>query len=248
MPSVAIIDDEATSREVLKNLLAKLCPDVEIVGEAEGVTDGVALIRSKRPDAIFLDILMEDGLGFDLIKFFPTPSFNIIFTSGYNNYATEAFRANAMDYLLKPINPEELVKAIEKLNAQPPGIDPRISDIVEGLQNPEERTVRLPTGKGWVFWKMKNIIRLEASDSMTFFFNDEGKKVLVARTIRSAQTLLPSNLFFRCHKSHIINRNYIKEILREDGSYEVVLEDGLKIPISRRRSPGFLDWLGANSI
>lgn len=243
MPSVAIIDDEASSREVLKNLLAKLCPDVEIVGEAGGVSEGVALIRSKRPDAIFLDILMDDGMGFDLIKFFPSPSFNIIFTSGYNNYATEAFRANAMDYLLKPINPEELVKAVEKINAHPPGIDARITDFFEGLQNPEERTVRLPTGKGWVFWKMKHIIRLEAADSMTFFFNSEGKKVLVARTIRAAQDMLPDNLFFRCHKSHIINRKYIKEVLREDGSYEVLLEDGLRIPISRRRSPGFLDWL-----
>ena len=248
MPSVAIIDDQQKSREVLKNLLGELCPDVEIVGEADGVTNGVALIRSKRPDAVFLDIQMEDGMGFDLIKYFPQPAFNIIFTSGHNHYATEAFRANAMDYLLKPINPEELVKAVERLNAPNPNWDPRLISLVEGLDNQEERMIRLSTGKGWAFWKLKHIIRLEADDSMTYFFNNEGAKILVTRTIRTAQESLPANLFYRCHKSHIINRRYIKEVLREDGSYIVVLEDGHQIPISRRRSPGFLEWLKENSV
>ncbi|MCB0568574.1 MAG: response regulator transcription factor [Phaeodactylibacter sp.] len=247
MYSVAIIDDQASSRKVLKNLLAQLCPDVEVVGEADGVATGVSLIRSKRPDAIFLDIQMEDGMGFDLIKFFPVPEFSIIFTSGYNNYATEAFRVNAIDYLLKPINPEDLVKAVEKLNFRDTEWNHRLASLVENLRPQEEKKLRLPTTKGWTFWRPEDIVRLEASDNMTFFYNNKGDRILVAKNISANQELLPPARFFRCHKSHIVNRDYIKEVLREDGG-SALLEDGVTIPISRRRMANFLEWLRGNSL
>jgi two-component system, LytTR family, response regulator len=243
MYSVAIIDDQPGSRQVLKNLLSQLCQDVKVVGEAEGVTSGVSLIRSTRPDAIFLDIQMEDGMGFDLINFFPNPEFKIIFTSGHNHYATEAFKVNAIDYLLKPINPDELVKAVEKLSYRDTDWSSRLNDIVENLRPQEEKKLRLPTTKGWTFWRLVDIVRLEASDNMTYFFNNKQEKTLVAKTISANQEVLPADRFFRCHKSHIINRRYIKEILREDGGMNLLLEDGSKVPVSRRRITGFLDWL-----
>lgn len=239
MPSVAIIDDEVSSREVLKNLLGKLCPEVEIVGEAGGVAEGVALIRSKRPDAIFLDIQMDDGLGFELVNFFSAPTFDVIFTTGHNNYAAEAFRARALDYLLKPINPEDLVKAVEKLGARPPG-----GDAFKEDQKPEERPLRLPSGKGWVFWKMKDVVYLEAANAMTFYFNNEDKKVLVARTISNAYEMLPDELFYRCHKSYIINREYVNEVVREGNLYWAILKGGGRIPVARRRYHKFMAWLG----
>ena len=248
MYSVAIIDDQSSSRKVLKNLLSQLCPDVEVVGEADGVASGVSLIRQKRPDAVFLDIQMEDGMGFDLIKFFPSPEFSIIFTSGYNNYATEAFRCNAIDYLLKPINPEELVKAVEKLSYRDTEWNNRLSSLMESIKPQEDKKLRLPTTKGWAFWKLEDIVRLDANDSMTFFFNNKGERILVAKTISANQEVLPPNRFFRCHKSHIVNRDYIKEILREDGSNFVLLEDGEKVPVSRRRLSNFLEWLKGNSL
>jgi len=248
MYSVAIIDDQPNSRKVLKNLLARLCPDVEVVGEADGVASGVSLIRTKRPDAVFLDIQMEDGMGFDLINFFPSPEFSIIFTSGYNNYATEAFRCNAIDYLLKPINPEDLVKAVEKLSFRDGDWNHRLSSLMESIKPQEDKKLRLPTTKGWAFWRLEDIVRLEASDSMTFFFNNKGERILVAKTISATQEVLPSSRFFRCHKSHIVNRDYVKEVLREDGGSSALLEDGIKVTISRRRLSNFLEWLKGNSL
>lgn len=243
MYTVAIIDDQANSRQVLKNLLSQLCQDVKIVGEADGVTSGVALIRSTRPDAIFLDIQMEDGIGFDLIKFFPNPEFSIIFTSGHNHYANEAFQVNAIDYLLKPINPESLVKAVEKLSYRDADLNQRIQNMMETLRPQEEKKLRLPTTKGWTFWRLGDIVRLEAADNMTFFFNNKEEKTLVAKTISANQEVLPEDRFFRCHKSHIVNRHYIKEVLREDGGMTLLLEDSSKVPVSRRRISGFMDWL-----
>jgi two-component system LytT family response regulator len=240
MHQVAIIDDRASSRALLKNLLGKLCPDVTVVGEASGVSEGVSLIREKRPDAIFLDIMMEDGMGFDLLKYFPTATFRVIFTTGYNNYATEAFRFNAVDYLLKPINPEELVTAVEKLNFKEPGWN---QDFVKYLEK-EPKPLRLPTNRGWAFWKPEDIVCLRADDNMTYFFNDKEERILVAKSIRASYELLPKKLFFRCHKSHVVNKKFIKEVARiSGGGGTVIVEDGTELPIARRRMSSFLEWL-----
>ncbi|MCG8328899.1 MAG: LytTR family DNA-binding domain-containing protein [Chitinophagales bacterium] len=240
MHQVAIIDDSHSSRKLLKNLLDRLCPDVTVVGEAGGVAEGVLMLRDKRPDAVFLDIMMEDGMGFDLLKYFPTASFRVIFTTGYNNYATEAFRFNAVDYLLKPINPEELVSAVEKLNFKEPGWDKDFIKYLERGQKP----LRLPTNKGWAFWKPEDITNLRADDNMTYFFNNKGEKILVAKSIRANYDLLPDHLFFRCHKSYVVNKSYIKEVVKESGGGGfVILEDSAEIPIARRRMGNFLEWL-----
>jgi two-component system LytT family response regulator len=240
MHQIAIIDDGASSRELLKNLLGKLCPDVTVVGEAGGVEEGVNLIREKRPDAIFLDIMMEDGMGFDLLKYFPNASFRVIFTTGYNNYATEAFRFNAIDYLLKPINPEELVSAVDKLNFKEPGWDNSLLRYLEIGKKP----LRLPTNKGWAFWKPEDIVHLKADDNMTYFYNNKSERILVAKSIRANYELLPDHLFFRCHKSSVVNRLYIKEVIKETGGGGfAIVEKGEKIPIARRRMSSFLEWL-----
>lgn len=240
MHQVAIIDDRASSRELLRNLLGKLCPDVKVVGEASGVQDGVSMIREKRPDAIFLDIMMDDGMGFDLLKHFPSASFRVIFTTGYNNYATEAFRFNAVDYLLKPINPEELVSAVEKLNFKEPGWDKELIRHLEKGQKP----LRLPTSKGWAFWKPEEIEYLRADDNMTYFYNNKAEKILVAKNIRANYQLLPDDMFFRCHKSFVINKYFIKEVVRiTGGGGTVITENGKEIPIARRRMSNFLEWL-----
>ena len=240
MHQVAIIDDRPSSRELLINLLKKLCPDVKVVGEASGVAEGVTLIREKRPDAIFLDIMMEDGMGFDLLKYFPTASFRVIFTTGYNNYATEAFRFNAVDYLLKPINPEELVIAVEKLSMKEPGWDKELIKYFERGSKP----LRLPTNKGWAFWKPEDIVWLKADDSITYFYNNKADRIVVSKNIRANYELLPSKMFFRCHKSFVVNKNYIKEVVRETGGGgRVIVESGAEIPIARRRMASFLEWL-----
>lgn len=240
MHQVAIIDDRPSSRELLKKLLGKLCPDIAIVGEAGGVEEGVSLIRKKRPDAIFLDIMMDDGMGFDLLKHFPGARFKVIFTTGYNNYATEAFRFNAIDYLLKPINPEELVSAVEKLNYKEPGWDNSFIRQLEKGKQP----LRIPTSKGWAFWKPEDIVYLKADDNMTYFFNNKAERILVGKSIRVNYEMLPNHLFFRCHKSCVINKLYIREVVREgNGGGTIRIEGGGEVPIARRRMGNFLEWL-----
>ena len=134
MLSIAIIDDEKNARDTLRLLLTELCPDVRILGEADGVTSGARLIREMRPDAIFLDIKMNDGTGFDLLKHFPEPAFSIVFTTAYDEYALDAIKCNALDYLVKAINPDELLAAVNKLKEKEQGINQRLLSLMQSGQ------------------------------------------------------------------------------------------------------------------
>ena len=248
MYSVVIIDDEKKSRQVLKTMLQEWCPGVEIAGEADGVAGAVSLIEEKRPDAVFLDMQMGDGLGFDVIQHFPDPTFSVIFTTGYKEYAADAFKYDAIDYLLKPINPEELVRAVEKLSARDSSVDQNLVDLIKNIKDPKERKISLPTSNGWTYWKLGEIVHLEGSDNMTFFYNFRGERILAAKTLRYYEERLPIDHFYRCHKSHVISKAYVKEVVKKDGEHVAVLEDTSRIPVSRRRLKRFLEWLDEDNL
>ena len=242
MLSVSIIDDEPHAQEALRAMLTELCPDVRILGEANGVASGIQLIEEMRPDAIFLDIKMNDGTGFDLLKHFPNPAFNIIFTTAYEEYALDAIKCNALDYLVKAINPDELVAAIDKLREKEQGVNQRLLSLMASLNNKEEEKIALSSSEGWSFWKLKNIMRLESSSNMTTFFNVSGDKLMVSRTLKEFENILPKGRFFRTHQSHMVNRHYVSQVLREDGGY-ALLPGNTKIPVSRRKLNAFFGWL-----
>ncbi len=236
-----IVDDEAKARAALRQLLDSYCPDFEVVAEASGVAEGVQTIIRTRPDIVFLDVQMQDGSGFDLLSQLPQINFNVIFASAYDKFAIRAFKFSAVDFLQKPIEPEELIQACQKVSQQ---IEiSEISSKLEVLMSNRKsfEKIVLPTMDGFIFVNIKDIVRCEAESNYTRFFLQNRRDILVSKTLREFDEMLSPFGFFRVHKSHLINLSYLKEYLRGDGA--VIMEDGAEILISRRRKDDFLQCL-----
>ncbi|MCB0572542.1 MAG: response regulator transcription factor [Phaeodactylibacter sp.] len=249
MLNALIIDDEPEARAMLRHMLARYCPEMRIMGEAGGVIDGISAIRNISPDIVFLDIQLADGTGFDLLIDFPQPEFGIIFITAYGRFALKAFQYNALDYLVKPIAPEALSRAIRKVktNLSQHLYPEQLSRLLKMIKTREVEKIALSTNEGLAFLRLKELARLESSGSYTTFFTLSGKKVMVARTLRKFEELLPADSFFRTHQSHIVNLDFVSRILKEDGGY-ALMEDGTRVPVSRRRMEGLLTRLGNISI
>ena len=244
MISVVIVDDEALARETLKSMLSELCPDIRIMGEAEGVAAGIREIREKQPDALFLDVQMKDGTGFDLLEQFPSPKFSVIFTTGYDKFALSAFENNALHYLLKPLHPDKLREACHRLRAknQQEKLSQRLNGAKEDMRGNQLKNITLRSSNEIHFLKLQKIVRLESLDNCTFFYPADRKRIFVTKTIREYEKMLPKGQFFRTHQSHMINRNHVVKVVKEDG-WQVLMSDEQLVPISRRRSTDFLDWM-----
>lgn len=240
MKQIVIIDDETDARQALRTLITQLCPEVEIVGEADGVESGFVLIRQRKPQGVLLDISMEDGSGFDLLDKFPNPDFQVIFTTAHDDFALRAFRYHALDYLLKPIIPAELAQAIDRLEPDVPADYPaRILHLLESNKAQKIDNITLSTHEGIVFLNLKQIVRLESDGSYTTFFLQNKERHLVARPMREFEELLPAECFFKLHQSHIVNLSFVKKLLKEDGGYANMV-DGSMVPIARRRKDDFI--------
>lgn len=242
LKKAVLCDDEPQSRLTLKVFLNDYCPDVEIVGEADGVMTGIQTIRQVRPDVVFLDVEMEDGTGFDLLKKFPNPAFQIIFTTAYNDFALKAFRYNALDYLLKPIDIDELIQAVDKIS--PGKLSPSHSEQINALLAANHigrfEKIAVSSNEGLHFLNLKDIVRLESDINYTTFYLASSERITVSKTLKTFEELLPEDEFYRPHQSHIVNLRYIKKVLREDGGY-LMMEDGFKVPLSRARKDEFLN-------
>ena len=238
---IAIIDDEPDAREALQILLKSYCPDIEICGEADSVESGYKLIRQTKPHCILLDISMEDGNGFDLLDKFPQPSFQVIFTTAFDEFALKAFRYHALDYLLKPINAVELAQTIDRVKITPPDdYSTRVGNLLESARTRQLNKITLSSQEGILFLNLDQIVHLESEGSYTTFYLLNKDHHVVSRPMKEFETLLPEDEFFKIHQSHIINLSFVKKILKEDGGY-VLMEDGFKAPIARRRKDEFLE-------
>jgi two-component system, LytTR family, response regulator len=243
MKRIAIIDDEFDARQSLRTLITNLCPDVEISGEADGVETAYQLIRQTKPQGILLDISLEDGTGFDLLDKFSNYDFQVIFTTAHDEFAMKAFRYHAMDYLLKPINPVELVQTIDRVSAEPSEDYPtRISNLLESNRTKRLEKIMLTSMEGMLFLRLDQIVRLESDGSYTTFYLLNNEHHLITRPMKDFENLFPEDEFFRLHQSHIVNLSFVKKILREDGGY-ALMEDGSKVPIARRRKESFLEFM-----
>ena len=239
MIKVAIIDDEQDSRETLRLYLNELYQDIEVAGEADDLETGLALIKSTNPDLVFLDINMPDGSGFDLLERLPHKNINVIFVTAYDQHAIRAFRYSAIDFLLKPVDPEMLVKAIEKFRKKVDlsSLQQRLMTLLANKNTPKK--IALPTTGGYKFVLAENIRHCVSEGNYTTFFLYNGEKILVCYPLKVYEELLEGGNFYRVHQSHLIHLKYVKEYKKGEGG-SVILDDNTEIQIARRRKEGFL--------
>ncbi len=240
MIRAVLIDDESKGRKILYNYLNKYCHNIDIVGHADGVKTGKALIDAKQPDLVFLDIEMKDGTGFDLLEKFTQFSFGVIFVTAHNEYALKAFKFSAIDYLLKPIIPEELIISVNKFSK-----DQELKNLSYKLENlignkNEIKKLALSTNKGIELLKIDDVIFCESSGNYTVFNTSSNQKIMVSKTIKEYDTILSDCNFFRIHQSYLVNLDYITKFNKNDGGF-VILSNNKKLPVSRRNKQAFLD-------
>jgi two-component system, LytTR family, response regulator len=246
MITAVIVEDETKSREVLETLVKTNCPDVQVIATADSVASGVELIRKVNPKLVFLDIEMADGSGFDLLEQLSQAGFDVIFTTASDQHALRAIKYSAIDYLLKPIDGDELKAAVEKIVKKQSGNDnlENLKFLLQNFRMPSEQytKITLPTGNAYEIVNVKDIIRCEADGSYTSFFLENKKKLLVSASLKHYEDLLPENDFIRVHHHHLININHVVRYLKTDGGY-AVMTDGSQIEISRRKKDAFLQRL-----
>jgi len=243
MLKLVIIDDIKNAREVLESLVKKYFTGIEVVGMADGVLAGVQLIKQHKPHIVLLDIQMKDGTGFDLINKCKPVDFHVIFISAYEEHALKAFKFSALDYILKPINSDELVEAIKKAeNAANSSLKPQSVDVLEtnyNTENKEAKKIVLKTLDSIYALSIKDIVRCESEVNYTHFFLSDGKKILISKPLKEYDDLLSGYGFFRTHQSHLINLDYFERYKKTDGGF-AILKDGTSIPVSSRKKDAFL--------
>ncbi len=239
-----IIEDEKMSRETLRKLLQKYCPTVDVVSEADGYRRGMEEIRKHQPDVIFLDIQMPDGSGFRLLEEMELINFEVIFTTAFDQFAIKAIKYSALDYLLKPIIPQELIEAVQKVEKKKAELQKRknLGVMLEGNQVKEDQNQKiiLSTSDMIHVINIDDIIRCESDNYYTYFYFTDGRKLLVSKTLKENEELLSHHNFIRPHKSHLINIKYIKSFLRHEGGV-ILMTDGTRIPVSRRKKDKIME-------
>ncbi len=239
---VFIIDDESGARKMLKTFLQEGFPEVFIVGEASSVREGKQLIPQSNFDVLFLDVEMEDGTGFDLLDQLPVLNFNVIFVTAHDDFAIKAFRYNVIDYLLKPIDPDEFVQAVQKSieHRNQESLQKQLRQLLHSARENSFEKITLSTSNGFVFANTNEIVRIETYGNYSFVYLVEGDRLLVSRNLKEFEEMLPEPQFFRIHQSHLVNTSFVKKVIKEEGD-QVVMNDGATIPISRRRKEEFMN-------
>jgi two-component system LytT family response regulator len=246
MVRTVIVEDEPYSREHLVSLVTNYCKQVEIVGEAWDVKSGFDIISANKPDLVLLDIEMPDGTGFDLLQKFQKIDFEIIFTTAFAEYAVKAFHYSAIHYLLKPIDPDELLEAVKKTEEllQRKTIEARLNTLFHNLQNQKDgKRMVLSSGNNMYVINTGEIIMCHSAKNYTLFFLLDGRNITVSKTIKEYDKLLTENGFFRVHKQYLINIDHVKSFDKSDGG-SINLTNDLKVPISIRKRGLVMELLG----
>ena len=239
-----IIDDEKKGREILKSLIETYCKEVEIIVQACNAEEGYELIQKHEPDVVFLDVEMPSGDGFSLLERFDEITFQIVFTTAFDDYAIKAIKFHALDYLLKPIDIDELRVAVENVKKALQEERGTNNRYMEMLQSRKENTgkLALPIKDGIVYLSISEIIRVESDGAYSIFYTDCGKKHLSSKNLGEYEDILPGFGFFRVHRSHIVNVKKIKKFIRSDGNF-IEMEDGSRVEIARRKKDEFLEMM-----
>ncbi|NMH28114.1 LytR/AlgR family response regulator transcription factor [Flavobacterium silvaticum] len=241
MITAILIDDDKHLRKGLKALLERYTNDIAIIGEAESVKTGIAAIEKLRPQVIFLDIHLNDGTGFDILEKLKEKgkiNAHIVFITAHEQYAVKAFKFSALDFILKPVDPEELQNTIERIKqvaSKNPSFD-NIDLLLENIRKKVDnfKRIALSTSDGVHLFEVADIIRCEAKVNYTQFYIKNHKPVLISRTLKEYEELLTEHGFERIHQSHLINLSYLKSYIKNDGGY-VIMADNSNIPIAQSK-------------
>lgn len=238
-----IVDDEQDAVEFINSLVGEYCPTLEVVGKANNVIQGVTVIKDSDPDLVFLDVEMPNGTGFDLLEQFPEKNFDVVFITAFNHYAIKAIKFSAVDYILKPININEFIdavnKAVKKRSERRTQGNESLKILMENIRSSHPSRLAIPTADGMEYLNPKDIIRIEADRSYSWFFLSGDRKILVSKHLKEFQELLGDRYFFRPHNSHLINLKYVRKYIRKEGGY-IEMTGGAAIPVSRNRKDIFL--------
>ena len=236
-----LVEDEKTSRDILKNYLQKYCPNVKLIGEAENIEEALVLIRNNELDLVFLDVEMPYGNAFDLLEKVSEPTFETIFVTAYNQYAMDALNQHAAYYLMKPISIDELIKAVDYVTT----IKKQENDLQNQIliQKLPQSTgkISIPTLNGFEIIDIQNILYGQADDNYTHIYLKDGSTKLISKTLRFLEEKLENNGFLRAHKSYLINLNAIKSYHKGKGGY-VEMENGKSIPVTGAKKAELLNY------
>lgn len=239
-----IIDDEAHCRDGLSIMLGKYCENIGIIECCSNGAQGLIAIRRHQPDLVFLDIEMPGMNGFEMLEQCEVKDFEVIFTTAYNEYAIQAIRHSALDYLLKPVNKNELISAVERaVKVKPVKPDVRVNELLQLLSMRKEGgKIALPTLEGLMMINPDEIVYCESESAYTKFFMKDKRCITISKVLKDAETLLTGKGFYRVHHSFLINLQHVSKYIRGNGG-EIIMIDGKNIPVSRAKRKEFLDKL-----
>lgn len=237
-----IIDDETDAREILRFHLEKFST-IHLIGEASSVASGIKTINELQPELVFLDIEMDDGSGFDLLAQFEQPDFKVVFVTAHDEFALKAFKFNAIDYILKPVDQSEIYRVIEKVvKASNSNFMSQISGLLQTVREKKFEKIMLPSAEGIHVIAVNDIVSLSADSSYVQINLVNDEKLVVSKSLKELEEMLNNGNFFRSHQSHIVNLKFVKRLTREGGGF-IELKNGAQAPISRRKKDLFLERL-----
>jgi len=245
MTTAIIIDDEQNARDFLQKLILRYFNKrIVVLEKCDSIKEGIIAIRRYNPGIVFLDIQMPTENGFELFKKFETINFEVVFTTAHKNYAIDAIRHSAFDYLLKPVNHIDLLSTIKRFERKNENLkrQERISMLLENLSSQDNifNKIALPTQNGYELQKMSNIIYCQSDSNYCKVKCLDGKEFLLSKTLKHIEELINNQLFFRVHKSYLVNLNYVAKFDKA-GEFHVILANGEKIPVSVRKKENFLN-------
>ena len=242
-----IIDDEKNSRDALQKKIIQYCPELSVISLCENGEEGIAAIETLKPDIVFLDVEMPRMNGFTMLQQVKNRDFELIFTTAYDHYAIQAIRFSALDYLVKPIEAEELVHAVKRAveKRQIPAANQRIENLLHNLLDEKSipSRIAIPSLEGLQFMEMNDIIYLEAKSNYTEIYVQQGPRITVSKTLKDFDELLPSSVFIRIHHSYLINKNHVMKYLKGEGG-QVVMRNNAMLDVARRKKEEFMKAIG----
>ena len=239
-----LVDDLPAALTLLERDITAAHPDIAILGKASGVVEAAKLLRKEQPDILFLDIMLGDGTGFDILEIFPDLKSKIIFVTASDEFAIRAFKFAAIDYVLKPYSEEDLKNAINKAKKQIQPDSEQLRVLKDSIAAPNQRPkkISLHTLEKIVVVDLDEIVRCKSDNNYTEFFFQDGTKILVTKTLKSYSDMLKSYQFLRVHQSHLVHLKYVKAFIKSDGGY-LILKNKQTVPVSVRKRAEVIEAL-----